>query len=467
MPIATIVIPAYNKAREIDKVLQALTHQTVPLADFEVIVADHASSDATSTVVQSFEEQLNLSYVYVAREGHGPAVPRNAGVDIASAELIIMLDADVIPCSEFVEAHINAHKDGLLRLIIGEVLGLGLTHEDYMEMGLTAQEQPSTDAYKYLTSTEITPLLRDWRQRWLIEAHDDLMSLPAPWSFAWGGNLSIRKEVFRDVGKFDSEFARNEDIEFGFRVYTSGIPLEFCQRASVLHLPHERNHDFQWRLERKDKEKFLAKHPCPPVEILAADLSNFCCLDVNAWLPVLRTLPPFRGIDRVRDTELKSLSGLILNDKNAPILLLGCGSGPAILPIDAESAAEVDHESFQRARETYRTRTIFNLLGLALPLEDATFEAAVISDLCDVLPAPLLHFVLKEGFRVARRVFIISKRPPTRESQRCVWADSVGSPDPIRVSYIRTLPSMAAPPLTVYEVLTPPTVQQHKWSLRD
>ncbi|MBI4095531.1 MAG: glycosyltransferase [DPANN group archaeon] len=95
----SIIIPTYNETRYVGKLLQSLCNQTYK--DFEVIIADANSKDNTEKVVNSFAEKLRLRFIRQA--GKGVANARNCGAKIASGDLLLFLDADVVLKNYFLE----------------------------------------------------------------------------------------------------------------------------------------------------------------------------------------------------------------------------------------------------------------------------------------------------------------------------------------------------------------------------
>jgi glycosyltransferase involved in cell wall biosynthesis len=87
----SVVIPAYNEATYIDRLLEALSKQN--FKDFEVIISDAQSKDGTKEVVDSFKEKLNIKLVEAPPKG--PAFGRNQGAKQARGEWLLFLDADV------------------------------------------------------------------------------------------------------------------------------------------------------------------------------------------------------------------------------------------------------------------------------------------------------------------------------------------------------------------------------------
>src|SRR5665213_837637 len=89
-PVLSVVIPAYNEATYIDRLLEDLTKQSYK--DFEVIVSDAQSKDGTNKVVQSFAKKLNV--ILVESPPKGPGAGRNRGARAARGNWLLFLDAD-------------------------------------------------------------------------------------------------------------------------------------------------------------------------------------------------------------------------------------------------------------------------------------------------------------------------------------------------------------------------------------
>ncbi len=86
----SVIIPSYNDATYIDRLLLALTKQHYP--HFEVIVSDAQSSDGTAEVVKSFADRLAIRLVQSPPTG--PGAGRNTGAAVATGTWLLFLDAD-------------------------------------------------------------------------------------------------------------------------------------------------------------------------------------------------------------------------------------------------------------------------------------------------------------------------------------------------------------------------------------
>jgi glycosyltransferase involved in cell wall biosynthesis len=88
MPRVSVVIPAYNAAGFIRRTIDSVLAQTY--TDYELVVVDDGSTDDTAKVAQGYGAQVR--YIHQPNAGDGPA--RSAGIAAARGEWIAFLDHD-------------------------------------------------------------------------------------------------------------------------------------------------------------------------------------------------------------------------------------------------------------------------------------------------------------------------------------------------------------------------------------
>ena len=85
----SVVIPAYNREKEIAKSIRSVLNQTFP--DFEIIVVDDGSTDKTCEVVQSIKDNRIRC---IRKENAGASSARNTGIAEAKGLYVSFLDSD-------------------------------------------------------------------------------------------------------------------------------------------------------------------------------------------------------------------------------------------------------------------------------------------------------------------------------------------------------------------------------------
>ena len=95
----SIVIITLNEERNLPRILEDLERQTTK--DFEVIVVDSKSTDATIEVAESFLNRLPLRIIEMSDKG--VSLGRNTGASSARYERLLFLDADTRLDSDFLE----------------------------------------------------------------------------------------------------------------------------------------------------------------------------------------------------------------------------------------------------------------------------------------------------------------------------------------------------------------------------
>jgi len=101
-PRVSVVIPTFQEENYIANVLSRLVNVK---PEVEIIVVDGGSSDRTIQIARRF-----TPHIYRLRE-RGISKARNYGAKVAHGDIIIFLDADVLPPEDFVKRTLKAFED--------------------------------------------------------------------------------------------------------------------------------------------------------------------------------------------------------------------------------------------------------------------------------------------------------------------------------------------------------------------
>jgi len=99
----SVVVPAFDAEATVGAAVSSVLWQTY--RDFEVVVVDDGSRDATGAIASSFPEPVRV----VSQENAGVASARNRGIHEAQGDLIAFCDADDVLLPQHLEALVAVH----------------------------------------------------------------------------------------------------------------------------------------------------------------------------------------------------------------------------------------------------------------------------------------------------------------------------------------------------------------------
>jgi glycosyltransferase involved in cell wall biosynthesis len=221
-PAVTVVMPVYNRAHLIGDAIQSVRIQTFP--DWELVVVDDGSTDATRDVVWTFtrgDPRIRL----VPNSGRtGPAGARNTGIRAAGTELIAFLDSDDLWDPNKLEVFYRAFEGDPHAVLIGS---------DYKMADEATLRTTTMKSYLY-------QVMLPWWSRLPLAAplipvesiRDDihlitdatlLLSMTIA-GFPWihTSSAAVRREAALAVGLFDEGLTRTEDIDLWLRLSRFG-----------------------------------------------------------------------------------------------------------------------------------------------------------------------------------------------------------------------------------------------------
>jgi glycosyltransferase involved in cell wall biosynthesis len=191
MPAVSIIMPAYNVAPYVGEALRSALAQT--FTDFEVIVVDDGSKDATAEIVNAIA-QTDPRVRLVQQSNRGLAGARNTALRASRGEFFALLDSDDLWEPAFLAAQLAILE---ARPDIDIVTGNGWYLQGPRD-GQLARPYPDPRPDPKLAS-----IIGD---EWSVF----IMSV-------------MRRRVYTAIGAFDEEMRSNEDYDFWLRAAVAGF----------------------------------------------------------------------------------------------------------------------------------------------------------------------------------------------------------------------------------------------------
>lgn len=204
--LISVIVPTYQRCASVERLLLALSQQSLHPEKYEVIIVVDGSSDGTHEMVEHSQTPYRLRSIWQTNQGRATAC--NRGIQAAQGSLVVLLDDDMEPSEPMLEAHWNAHQGNPRLGVLGAVpIRLAPFSTPVVQFIGTKFNQH----LEKLAQPGYTLNLRDF----------------------YSGNFSIRRPVLLEAGLFDEHFKEygNEDLELSWRLRKSGIPLVYCKDA--------------------------------------------------------------------------------------------------------------------------------------------------------------------------------------------------------------------------------------------
>jgi glycosyltransferase involved in cell wall biosynthesis len=205
-PQISVILATHNRRDLLGRCLEGLGRQTLDPASFEVVVADDGSSDGSAEMAEGLETPYRLRVLRLGKLGH--AVTQNRALEFADGPVGVLLDDDVIPGAQLLEAHLGAHR------------------RDPQTIGIGALSQQPVAAHDWYAHA----FARAWN-----EHLEDLAHRPTTLSDCYGGNLSFPRQTMIEIGGVATDLAAAYDYDMGFRLSRAGCRLAFIAAARGVH----------------------------------------------------------------------------------------------------------------------------------------------------------------------------------------------------------------------------------------
>ncbi|MCC0176870.1 glycosyltransferase [Waterburya agarophytonicola K14] len=235
----SLIIPTYNRKNVLAKTLAAIIHQTYPQELIEVIVADDGSSDGVEEVIRKYEQHIEVIHVRQEDRGYRLSAVRNLGIRAAKHDCLIVLDCDMLPDPNFVEAYMKyLHVSDRVALIGHRrfVCTDDISDDQIIENIDSAINLPDICTGNEIWDGAAKEPTQDWRLK-IYEQTDYLKSEKYPFRAFVGATIAYSRNLINDIGFYDEDFQHwgEEDKEYGYRIYNAGYYFIPVLEAVGLH----------------------------------------------------------------------------------------------------------------------------------------------------------------------------------------------------------------------------------------
>ena len=149
-PLVSVIMPAYNAEKYIEKAIMSVVNQTY--TNWELIVIDDGSKDSTSEIVEKLVKKDERIAFFANEKNMGVARTRNRGFDLAKGEYVALLDSDDIWLEEKLEKQLVLFTETDADIVYTSYGIIDVEDKKYKENYLVP---PQTDFEKMLGENHI------------------------------------------------------------------------------------------------------------------------------------------------------------------------------------------------------------------------------------------------------------------------------------------------------------------------
>ena len=222
----SLVIATYNRAEQLMTTLDSVAAQRCSCGEWECVVVDNNSADDTHERVERFAKEhpeLNLRYIFEQRQGLSHA--RNAGIEASSGDIIAFIDDDERIVEEFVEAYITLFD----------------SYPDAMSAGGKIIADYPSGRPRWMSHYPELPIANP------MDFGEEIKPFPKN-RIPGGGNMAMRRKVFKTIGMFDTSLGRTgkrliggEESDLFERMDRFSMRCYYVPRAVMYHIiPEEK-----------------------------------------------------------------------------------------------------------------------------------------------------------------------------------------------------------------------------------
>ena len=182
----TAIICTYNRARYVGKLLESIAANDLAKTEYELLLVDNNCTDNTREVCEAFAAaHPDVLFRYTTESEQGLSAAKNRGIKEAKGDIIVYIDDDALVDPWYLRTYAEWFA----------------THPETMACG-----GPIEPLYETSEPDWMTPYTKALLTAWMNYG-EKVREYPRG-RYPGGGNAAYRKEVFEQVGGFNTALGR-------------------------------------------------------------------------------------------------------------------------------------------------------------------------------------------------------------------------------------------------------------------
>lgn len=236
----SVIFSTYNSEEWLEKVIWGFSVQT--FKDFEIIIADDGSKEATKQLIDRLRPELKVPIVHVWQEDKGFQKSQilNKAIVAASGDYLIFTDGDCIPRNDFVAVHNEFKQPGFF--LSGGYFKLPMP----ISKQITKEDISNQRCFdlNWLKANGLPSHFKNLKfiTRGFIAA---FLNAITPTNASWNGhNASGWKKDLVAINGFNQDMQYGgQDRELGERLFNKGLKSKQIRYSAIcVHLDHKRGY---------------------------------------------------------------------------------------------------------------------------------------------------------------------------------------------------------------------------------
>lgn len=239
-----IIIPTYKPDQRFFKLIEKLTHQSVPVNRIIVMNTEQKYFDRLVYGTSFAKDYHNIVVRHLSKREYDHGRTRNQGVRHSDADYFVMITQDAVPADEYV-------VERLLEKLQKENVAVAYARQ--------LADERSSEEERYIRNFNYPPQSR-------IKDREDLAKQGIKTFFCSNVCAAYDRKIFDSLGGFVKHTIFNEDMLYAAKAVEAGYAIAYVAEAQVYHSHDYTNgqqfhRNFDLGVSQADHPEVFEKYP--------------------------------------------------------------------------------------------------------------------------------------------------------------------------------------------------------------